>query len=93
MPGSVRSLRPLRLRVSASLRLIPVAALRLKGAAFLCGATVNLHIGPEAREKRRQAARSPKAGATPGATTLLIHWTHFQSHPASEAQCREHLTR
>jgi len=53
---------------------------RTKGAALLCGATVNLRVGPEAREKRRQAARSPKAGATLGAAILLIHWNHFQSN-------------
>jgi len=39
---------------------------RKKGAALLCGATVNLNVGPEAMEKRRRAARSPKAGATLG---------------------------
>jgi len=58
---------------------------RMKGAGLLCGATVTLRVGPEAREKRRQAARSPKAGATLGATLgatiSLIHWTHSQSHP------------
>jgi len=46
-------------------------------------ATVNLHVGPAAREKRHQAARSPKAITTLDATILLIHWTPFQSHPSS----------
>jgi len=32
---------------------------------------------PGRREKRRRAARSPKAGATLGTTILLIHWTHI----------------
>jgi len=45
---------------------------RTKVAALPCGATVTLRGGPAARKKRRQAARSPKAGATPGATILLI---------------------
>ena len=63
---------------------IAECAARTKGAAF-CWATVNLRVGPEAREKRRQAARSPKAGTTPDATILLIHWTHFESRPRSPA--------
>jgi len=41
-------------------------AARMKGAGLLSGATVNLRVNPEAREKRRQTARSPKAGATLG---------------------------
>jgi len=41
--------------------------------------------GPGVREKRRQAARSPKAGATHGATILLIQWTHIQSQPSPPA--------
>jgi len=60
---------------------IAECAARMEGAGLHCGATVNLRVGPEAREKRRRAARSPKAGATPGTTILLIHWTHFRSHP------------
>jgi len=69
---------------------IAECAARTQGAALLCGATVNLRVGPEAREKRRQAARSPKAGATLG-TILLIHWTHFRSRPPRRAA--EHSSR
>jgi len=57
---------------------IAACAARMKGAGLLCGATVNLRIGPEAREKRRKAARSPKAAATLGAAISLIRWTHLQ---------------
>jgi len=56
---------------------IAESAARTQGAGLLCGATVNLCVGPAAREKRRQAARSPKAGATLGTIILLIHWTRF----------------
>jgi len=52
-------------------------AARTQGAAFVCGATVTLRVKPAAREKRRQAARNPKAGATLGTTILLIRWAHF----------------
>ena len=45
---------------------IAACAARRRCPGLLCGATVNLRVGPEAREKRRQAARSPKAGAMPG---------------------------
>jgi len=60
---------------------ITESAGRTQGAAVLGGATVNLRVGPAAREKRRRAARSPKAGATLDATISLIPWIHFQSHP------------
>jgi len=60
---------------------ISECAARMKGAALHCGATVTLRVGPEAREKRRQAARNPKAGATHATTILVIHWTDFRSHP------------
>jgi len=43
---------------------IAECAARRRGPGLHCGATVNLRVSPEAREKRRQAARSPKAGAT-----------------------------
>jgi len=62
---------------------IAECAARTKGAGLLCRATVNLRVGPAAREKRRPAARSPKAGATLDAPILLIHWTQFQSHAES----------
>jgi len=59
---------------------------RTQGAAFLCGAIVTWCVGPEARKKRRQAARSPKAGATLG-PILLIHVRLLQNLSRKRARC------